>query len=367
MEIEAVPCQGNSEIKFFQMKIFREIRRFITSVKSVLKWNVHCKKQLEHNESLILATVKTPYKKFFVDIGNCVGPSDRIWTLSMNTELDHEQHTPIVLLHGYVSSLAFWMLNFDSFATDRPVYAVDLLGFGRSSRPNFSNDPIEIEEQYVMFLEKWREIMKLEKMILLGHSFGGWIASLYALRYPERVQHLILADPWGYHASTIHTHSIVRRMFLRIFAKIPPFSLVRAAGPFASSLLRTTRKDIVGKFESIMHERHKNAISEYIYHCNSVKITGERAFHSLLHNGPWPKRPLVEVMKSLHVDVPITFVYGKKSWLDYTSGYVIKESRPNSYTQIEIIENAGHKVFSDDEVEFNRLVKEACKTLKSSN
>lgn len=107
------------------------------------------------------------------------------------------------------------MLNLDTFAAERPVYAVDLLGFGKSSRPSFSENPQEIEDQYVAFLEEWRKVMKLDKMILLGmkhiysldtilftpnkyitfvaHSFGGWIACLYALKYPERVQHLILA------------------------------------------------------------------------------------------------------------------------------------------------------------------------------
>jgi pimeloyl-ACP methyl ester carboxylesterase len=101
-----------------------------------------------------------------------VGCNDRVWTLSMNTEIDHNDKVPMVLLHGYVSALAFWMLNFDSFASERPVYAIDLLGFGKSSRPTFSSDPFEIESQFVTFLEKWREAMHLEKMILLGHSFG---------------------------------------------------------------------------------------------------------------------------------------------------------------------------------------------------
>ncbi len=48
------------------------------------------------------------------------------------------------------------------------MYAIDLLGFGRSSRPKFSENVHEIEEQFVMFLEKWREAMKLDKMIILG-------------------------------------------------------------------------------------------------------------------------------------------------------------------------------------------------------
>lgn len=79
-----------------------------------------------------------------MDLGQCVGVDDKIWTLSMNTD---SQETPIVLLHGYVSALAFWMLNLDEFAAHRPVYAIDLLGFGKSSRPSFSHDPREIEEQ----------------------------------------------------------------------------------------------------------------------------------------------------------------------------------------------------------------------------
>lgn len=166
---------------------------------------------------MLFTAVKTSYKRFHVEIGNCVGVNDKIWTLSMNTE---SPNTPIVLLHGYVSALAFWMLNFDELAANHPVYAIDLLGFGKSSRPNFSNDPQEIEQQYVMFLEKWRESMNIPKMILLGHSLGGFISSCYSLRYPERVEHLILADPWGFQsAPDLKTHSFLRRHLLKVFTR----------------------------------------------------------------------------------------------------------------------------------------------------
>lgn len=142
--------------------------------------------------------------------------------------------------------------------------------------------------------------------------------------------------------------------------------MVRAAGPLAPRFLRQTRPDIVGKYESVFSNDRKRTVSEYIYHCNNIHISGELAFHRLLKNGPWPEFPIGEKVKSqICHKIPMTFIYGSNSWIDSSYGQIIKEARPNSYTNIEVIENAGHKVFSDDEKAFNQLVKEACKVLKT--
>ena len=56
------------------------------------------------------------------------------------------------------------------------MYAVDWLGFGRSSRPatNFSSKNIgEVEEFFVESLEQWRAAMGFEKLTLCGHSLGA--------------------------------------------------------------------------------------------------------------------------------------------------------------------------------------------------
>ena len=59
-------------------------------------------------------------------------------------------------------------------------------GFGRSSRPTFSTDAVEAEKQMVSSVEEWRKEMKLNELIVLGHSLGGFVATSYAIHYPER-------------------------------------------------------------------------------------------------------------------------------------------------------------------------------------
>ena len=61
-----------------------------------------------------------------------------------------------------------------------------MLGFAKSSRNIFSNDPKQCENQYANVIEAWRRILALDKMDLCGHSYGGYISTLYAMNYPER-------------------------------------------------------------------------------------------------------------------------------------------------------------------------------------
>jgi len=59
------------------------------------------------------------------------------------------------------------------------------LGFGSSSRPVFSADAVEAEEQFVKSIEAWRNAMKIEKFILLGHSLGAFLATSYSIKFPD--------------------------------------------------------------------------------------------------------------------------------------------------------------------------------------
>lgn len=74
--------------------------------------------------------LKTAYRGWYVDIGPVVGPADKIWTISLNEE---SPKTPIVLLHGLASGVALWCMNLDALASQRPVYAIDLLGMQKNN------------------------------------------------------------------------------------------------------------------------------------------------------------------------------------------------------------------------------------------
>lgn len=125
-----------------------------------------------------------PFTGQYVQISN----NNYLWTLAFSTHSQPptQPRTPLVLLHGIGGGLALWAQNLDFLSSSGPVYALDLLGFGRSSRPQFTSDAEGAEEQFVAALEEWREKVGVEEMVLVGHNLGGYVSAAYALKYPHR-------------------------------------------------------------------------------------------------------------------------------------------------------------------------------------
>ncbi|MDH5507822.1 MAG: alpha/beta fold hydrolase [Anaerolineae bacterium] len=106
---------------------------------------------------------------------------------------DHAQRT-IVLIHGFGGSVKQWHYQLQEFALNNRVIALDLRGHGRSDKPHSKYTMAEIQGD----LEAAVEQLKVdEKFVLIGHSFGGAVASEYAAAHPERIDRLILMASTG--------------------------------------------------------------------------------------------------------------------------------------------------------------------------
>jgi pimeloyl-ACP methyl ester carboxylesterase len=101
---------------------------------------------------------------------------------------------PLVLLHGYMATLTMWSPNIAAFSTDYRVYAIDVMGQPSKSRPDV---PISNASDFVSWLTAILDALHLERVSLVGMSFGGWLALNYAIAVPQRLQKLVLLSPGG--------------------------------------------------------------------------------------------------------------------------------------------------------------------------
>jgi len=108
-----------------------------------------------------------------------------------------EGQPAVVLLHGFAASVFSWREVMEPLAESHTVVAFDRPGFGLTERPLpgewQGQSPYGSEVQAdltVALMDK----LGIDRAVLIGNSAGGMVAVLTALRYPERVQALVLVD-----------------------------------------------------------------------------------------------------------------------------------------------------------------------------
>jgi 2-hydroxy-6-oxonona-2,4-dienedioate hydrolase len=100
----------------------------------------------------------------------------------------------VVLLHGLGGDTRTWAFTVPALSQKYRVIVPDQLGFGQSAKPMINYRV----GTYVDFLDKFLERVGVERATLVGNSMGGWVAALYALEHPGRVERLVLVDAAGF-------------------------------------------------------------------------------------------------------------------------------------------------------------------------
>ncbi len=100
----------------------------------------------------------------------------------------------VVMIHGLGSYLRAWERNITEISKNARVIAIDLPGYGKSSKQSHSG----AMTFYAGVVDELIKELSLKNVVVAGHSMGGQIAMTTALKYPDAIKGLILVDPAGF-------------------------------------------------------------------------------------------------------------------------------------------------------------------------
>ncbi|OKH19293.1 alpha/beta hydrolase [[Limnothrix rosea] IAM M-220] len=97
-------------------------------------------------------------------------------------------NTPLVLIHGFGASIEHWREFIPLVAGDRPVYSIDLLGFGGSEKAHLDfGVPLWVGQ-----LNYFLETIVSEPALIMGNSIGSLVAAVVAHKYPDKAAAIAL-------------------------------------------------------------------------------------------------------------------------------------------------------------------------------
>ncbi len=239
---------------------------------------------------------------------------------SMNVHYrDEGKGETVVLLHGFASSLHTWDRWTDAVSREARVIRLDLPGYGLTG-PNGEGD--YSIEWYTAFLARFLERLDAGKVTLVGNSLGGRISWEFALRYPERVSHLVLIDAAGYpmDRSPSSLFQILRTPILSSLARwVTPRFVIKAAVEQVYGDPSRIEPGTVDRY-------HRLLLRE-----GNRRVMTER-FELPVNSKPPDLKGIT---------LPVLIMWGEKdAWIPVRHGHLFRRELPSSI--LRIYDSAGH-------------------------
>ncbi len=135
--------------------------------------------------------------------------------------LDVGSGPPLVFVHGLSGCWQNWLLNIPAFIDAHRVIAVDLPGFGRSPMPR---EKITISG-YGRWLDALMSALDVEAAAVVGNSMGGFVAAETAIKFPHRVERLVLVAAAGLSIERQRNDGVLRA--LEVTENVTQFLMAR--------------------------------------------------------------------------------------------------------------------------------------------
>mgnify|MGYP001053373472 CR=1 FL=1 len=255
-----------------------------------------------------------------------------------------ENETPFLLLHGAGSSLEQWRENLTALAKERPVYAVDLLGFGGSQKVAAELNTDLWVAQTAAFCQTFFQ----QPVVLMGHSLGALVALQMTTSYPEQVSELVMltlpAARQELAGSAAKIGAVVERWFASPLLIRPLFRLARSPKiirKVLTALSQDPSRIDDALIQSFVRPTQERGAARMF--CYLVKSRTSDSFSPMT-------RDLIPL-----VQVPTLLLWGKCdrvipiSWGQYVN-------RLNPQLTFVEIDNAGHFFYDESAVNFHNLI-----------
>lgn len=227
----------------------------------------------------------------------------------------------ILILHGWGASIDTIMPIFNHLKSRFKVYAIDFPGCGKSQEPSEVLGAFD----YARLTKKFIDTMKMDEVILIGHSHGGRVSLILAKEYTELVKKMILIDSAG----------LIPKRKLKYYVKVYTFKTLKKLYSITFFWMDKAVKmeQFYKRFGSTDY-KEANGIMRKIL----VKLVNEDL------------RPLLKDIKASTL-----LIWGKDD--DATPVYmgeIMKKEIKDS--GLVVLENAGHYSYLDQFVRFKAII-----------
>lgn len=236
---------------------------------------------------------------------------------------------PVILLHGWLGSWGLWQETMTFLGQYYRTYALDFWGFGESGK---KRNTYQVQD-FVSLVDQFMEQLGIMQAPLVGHSMGGTVSLSVALRYPERVQKVVIIG------SPITGSSLAVPLKLAGYRQIA-FMLYNMFGLFRMGM--RVASPIICKdprFPAMMdRDLSKTTLESFLISIASLRRTD--------------LRPEIN-----RVNIPVMGMFGDKdNIVDPRQWQVLQQGLPTA--RIERFNRAGHFIMLDEPKFFMQTLKE---------
>lgn len=251
----------------------------------------------------------------------------------------------LLFVHGLSSNSDAWSKNIATLSKNYTCIALDLPGYGKSSKPEANYTPSFFAEILNKFIEK----LELKNSILVGHSMGGQASIKFATTYPNAIEKLILIAPAGLEQFTEANAKFMKAYFT-------PTSVANTPDAQIEKNYALNFYEVPEDVSKMVRDRKRiKDASDFEAHCQAIvnSISGmldEPVFNNL----EGISQPTLVIFGDKDQLIPNRYFNPKFSIEDI--GKIASDHIES--VQVEFVKNAGHFVQYEKPAEVNTLIEE---------